>query len=170
MAIIEFENGDETTLILVVEPWGDRHEVPHLARVGLRYVLSENAEDRSYSVVSERKIELWCNADSYDIDIVFPSPCDMLMWDICVRGGWCGGIVDGKPVRVDDLIATSGTVTAEDFARLAVRADGGSGGELRETQHLRWLEAKFVEHLGGASVDAAMFRRTARRPFEGRSF
>jgi hypothetical protein len=166
MPIAEFQNRGEAPLVLLVEPWGDRHDVPHLARAGVRYTVSEGAEDRCYSAVSAQEIELWCNADNYEIDIVAPSPADLLMWEICVIGGWCGGIVDGEPTRVGDLIPISGTVTAEDFAKLAVHADGWPSSERPKDHHLRWLEAKFVEHLGGSSVDAEVLHRTARRPFD----
>lgn len=166
MAIVEFENFNDAPLVLVIEPWGDRHELPHLARAGVRYSVTDGAEDRCYSAVSGQTIDLWCGADRYDIDIVHPSPCQRLLWDICARGGWCGGIVDGKPTRVGDLIPVAGTVTAEDFAQLSVRADGWPTSEPPKEHHLRWLEAKFVEYLGGRSVEAQLLHRTARRPFD----
>ena len=124
-----FENSNEATLILTVEPWGHRHEVPHLAEAGIRYAVTEGSEDRSYSSVSGLEIDFWCNADSYEIDIVSPSAKDRLLWEICVLGGWCGGIVDGEPCHVLDLLPESGTVTAEEFATLAVRADGEPASE-----------------------------------------
>ncbi|HEY0313770.1 MAG TPA: hypothetical protein VGC56_14920 [Allosphingosinicella sp.] len=165
MPIIEFENYHEVPLVLVIEPWGHRHEVPERARVGVRYALAEGAEDRCYSAVSAQKIELWCEAASYEIDIVPPLPAQRLMRDICVRGGWCGGMVEGVATHVLDLLPASGRVTAEDFANLAIKADGDQT-EPPKQHHLRWLEAKFAEHLGTASVDAELLHRTARRPFD----
>jgi hypothetical protein len=166
MPVVEFENRNETPLVLLIEPWGERHEVPHLARAGIRYTLSEGTEDRCYTAVSKQEIEVWCNGDSYEIDIVPALPSDKLMWEICVRGGWCGGIVEGKPTRVVDLIPASGTVTAEDYAKMTLHADGWPASEPPKGDHLRWLEGKFVEHLGSSSVDAEVFHGTARRPFD----
>lgn len=166
MPIVDFENRNEAPLVLLVEPWGERHEVPHLARAGIRYSVGGDSEDRCYSALSGQQVEFWCNAESYEIEIVCPSPSEKLMWDICVAGGWCGGIVDGKPTTVGDLLPASGTMTAQDFARLAVQADGWPAAVPPDERHLRWLEAKFIEHLGGPSVDVEVLRRTSRRPFD----
>ena len=169
MTIAAFENRRETPLVLVIEPWGEKHEIPHLSTAGVRYALKDGAEDRSYSVVSDNQIDFWCNADSYEIEIVHPSAYDRLSWDICVNGGWCGGIVDGKPTRVDDLLPEVGTVTAEEFAKLTARADGWPESKPVDEKHLRWLEAKFVEHLGSPSVSTDVLRQITARPFEGAS-
>ena len=167
MPIMVFENRNEATLILTVGPWEHRHEVPHLAEAGIRYAVTEGSEDRSYSSVSELGIEFWCNADSYEIDIVLPSPKDRLLWEICVLGGWCGGLVDGEPCHVQDLVPKTGIVTAEEFAQLTVKADGWPRSAPPKEHHLRWLEAKFVEHLGGPSADAEILHHFTRRPFDG---
>lgn len=166
MPIVDFQNRYETPLVLTIEPWGDQHEVPHLGRAGIRYSLRDGAEDRCFSDVSPHLIEFWCNADSYEIDVVPPSPSDLLMWEICVQGGWCGGIVDGQPTSVRDLIPTSGTVTAQDFAKLTVKADGWPSSEPPKEHHLRWLEERFIAHLGGARVSAEVLLQTARKPFD----
>lgn len=166
MPIIEFENDNEARLVLLIEPWSDRHEVPHLARAGIRYSLREGAEDRFYTAMSGQEIRVWCEADCYEIDIVPPSPSDLLMRDICVEGGWCGGIVEGQPTRVSDLIPASGTLTANDFATLAIYADEGPSSEPPKEHHLRWLEAKFVEHLGQWTIEAEVLHRSTRRPFD----
>ena len=166
MPIMEFENRREAPLVLVVEPWGDRHEIPHLSSAAIQYVLKEGAEDRCFSTVSDIGIDFWCNAESYQIEIVHPPACDRLSWDICVNGGWCGGIVDGKPTRVDDLLPATGSLSAEEFARLVIRADGWPESEAFPDKHLRWLEAKFIEHLGARSVDVEVLRQTRVRPFD----
>jgi len=161
-----FENRNEATLILTVRPWEHRHEVPHLAAAGIRYAVTEGLEDRSHSSVSELEIDFWCNADSYEIDIVHPSPTDRLLWEICLKGGWCGGLVEGEPTHVLDLLPASGDVTAEEFATLTMRADGWPSSEPLEEKHLRWLQDKFVEHLGGPSADVALLHHVTRRPFD----
>jgi hypothetical protein len=166
MPIVDFENVDEAVLVLVIMPCGERHEIPHLARAGVRYALREGSEDRCYSGVSKHQIEFWCDADSYEIDIVLPSAYDKLLWDICLSGGWCGGLVDGKPTHVNDLLPASGTVTAQEFARLTVKADGWPASEPPKERHLRWLEAKFIEHLGSQTVDAKVLRQNLTLPFE----
>ena len=169
MPIIEFENYREITLTLSVQPSDESHELPPLARAGIRYTLKEGAEDRCYSSVSDRRIEIWCDAESYEIDIVYPSPFDRLCSDICLHGGWCGGIVDGKPTVVDELLPSTGPVTAEEFARLAVRADGWPEAEPLPEKHLRWIEAKFIEHLGADAVDVEALRPNLARPFDDAS-
>lgn len=166
MPIAAFENRHEAPLILVVEPWGEKHEIPHLSTAGIRYVLKEGDEDRSYCGVYEGQIDFWCNADSYEIDIVHPSAFDRLLWDTCANGGWCGGLVDGKPTHVTDLLPETGTITAQEFARLAIRADGWPESEPVPDKHLRWLEAKFIEHLGAPIVNADDLRQILARPFD----
>jgi hypothetical protein len=165
MPITQFENRNEAPLVLTVQPWGDKHEVPHLATAGIRYSLKDGAEDRCYSVVADGAVEFWCNADSCELDVVSPSVFDRLSWDICVNGGWCGDIMDGNPTTVEDLLPQTGEINARQFAELAMRADGWPEGEPLDDKHLRWLEAKFVEHLGATSVGAENLRRNVARPF-----
>jgi hypothetical protein len=166
MRILEFHNREQVPLILEVEPGGARHEIPHLATAGLRYSLPQGVEDRCSSVMSEHRVEFWCSADKYEVEVVHPSPRDRLSWDICVNGGWCGGIVDNIPATFEDLLPEVGSITAEDFAILVVEADGWPEGEPMLEKHLRWLEAKFTEHLGAREVDAEVLRRFTRIPFE----
>ena len=166
MPIIEFQNRREVALTLSVQPHDENHELPPLARAGIRYTLKEGVEDRYYSSVSEHRIEIWCDAETYEIDIVHPSPFDRLSYEICLHGGWCGGIVDGSPTVVDDLLPSTGSVTAREFAKLTVRADGWPESEPLPEKHLRWLEAKFIEHLGTDTVDVEALRPNLARPFD----
>lgn len=161
-----FDNRNEEPLTLVVEPWGDAHEVPHLATAGIRYVPKAAHADRSTCVISENRIELWCDADSYEVDIVYPAAFDRLLWEICVHGGWCGGLVDGVPTTVDDLLPESGTITAREFAILVCRADGYSPSEQLPEKHVAWLEARFARCLGASAMDIRHLRRNLRRPFD----
>jgi hypothetical protein len=165
MPIAEFENREESPLVLTVQPWGDKHEVPHLATAGIRYSLKKGAEDRCYTVVAEGTAEFWCNADGYECEVVHPTPFQRLLWEICVKRGWCGGIVNDNPTTVDDLLPRHGKISARQFAELTMRADGWPDGEPFEEQHLRWLQAKFVEYVGAESVDAVELLRNVERPF-----
>ena len=103
-----FANRNEADLLLTMEPSGERIKVPHLAEAGIRYSLKDGAEDRCYAYMSTDAVEVWCNTDSYEVDIVYPSAFDRLSWDICVNGGWCGGIMDGNPTTVEDLLPQTG--------------------------------------------------------------
>ena len=165
MTIVTFENSRKEPLSLVVNPWGLTHEIPHRGEAGIRYTLKEGAEDRSYTSLSEDGIEFWCNADSYEIDIVQPSAFENLLWDICVGGGWCGGLVNGEPTTVEDLLPREGEVTAKEFARLTILADGWPSSQPMDEKHLHWIEGRFKEQLGAASAPADALRRTAARPF-----
>lgn len=163
MAIAEFFNNNEGTLTLTIQPWGDEHQVPHLARAGIRYSPDDAAEDRCCFIANGAAIEFWCNAATYEIEIVRASAFDRLSWDICVTGGWCGGIVAGKPTTVHDLLPQVGEVNAREFAELVMRADDD---EVSDNEHLQWLQAKFVQHLGAQSVSAETLQRQAARPFD----
>ena len=169
MPIVTFKNRNEAELLLTIEPWGDEFRVPHLAEAGVRYSLKSGAEDRCYTSVSESAVEFWCNADAYEIDIVHPSAFDRLSWDICVNGGWCGGIVDGKPTTVDDLLPPTGIIEARTFAELAMRADGWPDDQPFDEDHLCGLQAKFVQHLGANSICTDQLRRNLARPFNDAS-
>lgn len=167
MPIVAFQNYRAALLELVIEPMGERHEVPHLATAGIRYTLDEGTEDRSTSVVGDDRIEFWCDAKSVEVDIVLPSPFESLLWDICANLGFCGGLVNGEPTHVGDLVPKSGSLSAEAFADFAIFAEGAwpNADEAR----LRWgrtLEAKFVEHLGAPLVPVGLLKESHRRPFD----
>lgn len=166
MQIAVFENSTKVSLAFVVEPRGDAHEVPPHGSVGIRYRPKEGAPERSYSIVSEGRIEFWCDADGYEVEVVHPSAFDLLSWDICVDGGWCGGIVDGKPTQVTDLLPQEGLVSARAFAEYALLADGCSLADAKWEKHLVWIEQRFVERMGAQVVAAGELRMNLRRPFE----
>jgi hypothetical protein len=167
MPIAVFENRDSGPLFLTVEPAGHRYEVPPLAKIGIRYVLEDGDEARSFTGIRKDKIDFWCNSPDHEVDIVYPEPYDRLIWDLCVGQGWCGGVVAGKASHIDLLMPASGIVTAEEFAELAIRAE-------TEAEHvpdalLRWQERLarlFVEHIGASSAPAATLRYNLRRPFD----
>ncbi|KQN36474.1 hypothetical protein ASG37_12765 [Sphingomonas sp. Leaf407] len=166
MPVVEFENRKQRPLVLSIEPTGDRIEVPPLGRAAIRYSLPEHAEDRYHAAIGEHRIDVWCDAGDYEVDIVPPSPSDRLLWAICVELGYCGGVVDGEPVTVTDLIPAAGVMTAGEFAELAIRADGWPASSPLPDNALRRLQTKFVECFGRTSVEADVFHRVTRRPFD----
>ncbi len=166
MVIKAFSNRGEEPLTVGVDPWGDTHLVPHLATLGIRYAPKAADCDRSSCDVSPNRVEFWCEADGYEVDLVLPSAFDRLLWDICVRGGCCGGLVDGVPTHVEGLLPEVGEVTAQAFVALVSRAEGYAEGEGPSHDQRVWLEARFVEHMGAQSAPAATLRRNLRRPFD----
>jgi len=153
-------------LRLVIEPLHEHYEVPHLATAGIRYRPDEGEEDRSTSVVGEDQIDFWCNAHAVEVDIVHPSPYEKLLWDICVNLGFCGGLVNGVPTHVSDLLPADGTIDAEAFAALAIQAEGGWDVDQARRRWSETLEAKFVEHLGSREVPVGALKEIQRRPFD----
>lgn len=85
---------------------------------------------------------------------------DALMHEICVERGWCGGIVDGQPLHVTDLLPESGTVTAQQFAEWVFAADDVDPKEdpAKWQKHLDGLRDAFVRHLGGDLVGVERLR------------
>lgn len=83
------------------------------------------------------------------------SPYDDLLKDLCVRLGFCGSVVDGRPVRVEDLLPSSGAVTVEAFTDALFRAEGWDPAGA-DAQKLRpAVEDAFVRHMGSLAIDAA---------------
>lgn len=89
-----------------------------------------------------------------------PSPVrdyEKLMQDICVGLGFCGGWVNGQASHVDNFIPASGPVTAAQFAKWVIEAEGMDS-ECSTYQHA--LESAFVRHMGSTIVDAGALRWT----------
>jgi hypothetical protein len=62
----------------------------------------------------------------------------------------------------------SGTVTAEEFARLVIRAEGDGDDPPASVQS--WTEdlmASFVKHMGSSEVAAEALQRNSVQPFDG---
>ncbi|RZJ05992.1 MAG: hypothetical protein EON89_01410 [Brevundimonas sp.] len=81
---------------------------------------------------------------------------DNLLEDLCARLGFCGSVVDERPMHVDDLLPRSGIVTAEIFADALFRAEGwdpegSEAGTFRSS-----VRDAFVRHFGGTEIDAAL--------------
>ena len=166
MPILEFENRNEADLVLTVSPGGTEHTIPFLARAGVRYVLKEGELDRSATSLRDQAIDFWCNADAVEVDIVYPSLFDQLSWDLWVKGGWCGGIVDGRRTTVSDLIPASGTLEALEFFRLVIRAEGWPEDAPVPDRHLEWITAKFVKYFGSEPVSVDRLQLNLARTFD----
>jgi len=86
-----------------------------------------------------------------------PNAFDGMMHELCVGLGWCGCVKDGKPRHVSDFIPDTGPVSAEEFARWLVQADGLDPEKLDKAEMGR-LRATFVRHMGTNIVDASTLR------------
>jgi hypothetical protein len=166
MRVLIFENRNDAPMTLVIEPSDVEYALPSLSTVGVRYSPQEGEADRTYCAMWEGRIALWCDVE-HEVEIVHPSAFDRLC-DEMAKGGWCGGIVDGVPTSIDDLLPEAGMVSAETFAKLVVWADGWPRSDAIPEKHLRWLEGRFVALMGADAVDAQLLRRELRRPFEQR--
>ncbi|MEQ1552079.1 hypothetical protein [Sphingorhabdus sp.] len=85
---------------------------------------------------------------------------NLLMHDVCVGQGWCGGIVDGKPSHVDHFIPETGPVSADQFVEWLFIADGQDpNAELDKWQkHKDGLRELFVKHMGAEVVDSSKLK------------
>jgi hypothetical protein len=95
-----------------------------------------------------------------------PNAFDGMMHEFCVGVGWCGCTKDGKPLHVSDFIPATGPVSADEFARWLIMADGFDPDQLSASEIRRWmpqLEAMFVKHMGADVIDARNLRSEYRR-------
>lgn len=82
------------------------------------------------------------------------SPYDALLHEVCVGLGFCGDVVDGKPLHVDQFIPNNGRVSADQFVEWVFRAEGMDPNEPDAIKHASSLRDAFVRHMGGDIVDA----------------
>ncbi|WP_170349880.1 hypothetical protein [Ruegeria atlantica] len=85
---------------------------------------------------------------------------DELMDFVCVRYGYCGGVVDGKPIHVAHFIPEYGNVAASEFSEWVMLAeDSGPDSNLGfRDQHKKDIEAAFIKIMGSAVVPAKELR------------
>jgi hypothetical protein len=86
-----------------------------------------------------------------------PNAFDGMMHEFCVGLGWCGCVKDGKPSHVTDFIPETGPVSAGEFARWLIMADGLDPDRLSAAEIGR-LKAVFVKHMGADVIDASNLR------------
>lgn len=83
-----------------------------------------------------------------------------LQHDVCVKYGWCGGIVDGNPAHVDDFIPDDGLVTADQFVDWLFLADGMDPAKDLEkwAKHKANLRVAFIHHMGADVIEASKLK------------
>jgi hypothetical protein len=96
-----------------------------------------------------------------------PNKFNGMMNEFCVGLGWCG--------CVSEFIPETGPVSADDFARWLIMADGIDPNRTSASDIGRWmhqLKAVYVKHMGAEVIDASNLRsewkngypRPVRRP------
>ena len=90
-----------------------------------------------------------------------PNAFDGMMHEFCVKLGYCGCVKEGKPLHVTHFIPETGPVSAAQFARWLIAADGFDPDQLSTSELRRLigqLAAVFVKHMGADVVDASNLR------------
>jgi hypothetical protein len=79
---------------------------------------------------------------------------DKLLEEVCVRLGFCGSVVDGRSLHVDQFLPRSGVLTNDEFADALFKAEGWDpdGSEARTFRSS--VRESFVRHMGASQVDA----------------
>jgi hypothetical protein len=89
-----------------------------------------------------------------------PNAFDRMLHEFCVRFGFCGCVKDGKPLHITDFIPETGPVSADQFARWLIMADGLDPDE-PSAEIRRWihqLKAVFLKHMGAQLIDVSNLR------------
>lgn len=87
-----------------------------------------------------------------------PGAFDGMMFELCSELGWCGSAKNGRWIHVCDFVPHSGSVSADEFARWGVLAEGIDLDQMDLPEIKRWLstiKAVFVKHMGHEVVDAS---------------
>jgi hypothetical protein len=90
-----------------------------------------------------------------------PNAFDGMMHEFCIELGWCGCVRDGKRLHVSDFIPETGPVSADQFAKWLITADGFDSDQLSASEFRRLmpqLMAVFVKHMGANVIDASNLR------------
>ena len=81
-----------------------------------------------------------------------------LLEEVCVRLGFCGSLVDDKPLHVDQLLPRTGSISANTFADALFKAEGWEPDGGAADRHRASVCDTFVRHLGALEVDARLLR------------
>jgi hypothetical protein len=79
---------------------------------------------------------------------------DKLLEEVCVRLGFCGSVVDGQTLDVDQFLPESGVLTNEEFAVALFKAEGWDPDGLEARTFRSSVREAFVRHMGGSEMDA----------------
>ena len=79
---------------------------------------------------------------------------DKLLEEVCVRLGFCGSVVDGQPLHVDQFLPQSGVLTIEAFADALFKAEGWDPAGSEAKAFRSSVHEAFVRHMGGSEMDA----------------
>lgn len=85
-----------------------------------------------------------------------PTKFDGMMYEYCVGLGYCGGTVDGEPRNVRHRIPKEGVVSAVDFAKWLLWAEGFNPEEREYRRRLPELERIFIKHMGDNFASASL--------------
>ena len=87
-----------------------------------------------------------------------PAPIDQLLYELCVKYGYCGCVKFGKPLHVRDFIPPDGPVHVAQFVEWVLLADDVNPNS--PDKHTREMKAAFTElftrYLGAETVDASL--------------
>ena len=86
------------------------------------------------------------------------SAYNALLNEVCVGLGFCGSVVDGQPLHVDQFVPEHGAVSADQFVEWVFRAEGWSPEEGAASSHAAELRKAFVRHMGAEAVDARQLK------------
>ena len=81
---------------------------------------------------------------------------DALLRDICIGLGFCGSVVEGKPLDAGMFLPQMGRVSADAFADAVFKAEGWEPDGPSARKHRRSVCDAFVRHMGSAEMDARL--------------
>ena len=86
-----------------------------------------------------------------------PNKFDGMIYELIVGLAWdCRCFKNGEPVDIRDFIPETGPVSAGQFARWVIMAEGRDPHQYR--RQIPRLKAVFVKHMGADVVDASRVR------------
>ena len=81
---------------------------------------------------------------------------EKLLEHVCVRLGFCGSVVDGQALHVDQFLPPSGTLTDEAFAYALFKAEGWDPDSSEARTFRSSVRDAFIQQMGGAEIDAGL--------------
>ena len=86
-----------------------------------------------------------------------PNKFDDMIYEFCAGHGFCGSVLNGRLSHVSDFIPQVGMVSADEFVRWILKAEG-----LEAYNNTKSLKAIFIKHMGADKVDAKDLRSSYR--------